>query len=130
MEGEGEGGGGVGSWECKYSNLESLEKVTTFFQKRGKEDLFAKIFDPFLGTGSNGLLRNIRCFTPDRVILPIQLFYFIFNYSGDLKYGLVRILNGKKRLGCKWSESQMGSEIRKPNHLKSGQTAAILSKTI
>ena len=27
----------------------------------------------------------------------------------------------KKRLGCKWSGFRMVSEIRKPNHLKSGQ---------
>ena len=27
----------------------------------------------------------------------------------------------KNRLGCLWSEFQMGSEIRKPNCLKSGQ---------
>ena len=36
----------------------------------------------------------------------------------------------KKRLGCKWSGFRMGSEIRKPNHLKSLQMAPILSKTI
>ena len=35
-----------------------------------------------------------------------------------------------KRLVCKWSGFQMGSEIWKPNHLKSGQMAASLSKTI
>ena len=36
----------------------------------------------------------------------------------------------QKRLGCKWSGFWMGSEIWKPNHLKSRQMAAILSKTI
>ena len=36
----------------------------------------------------------------------------------------------KKRLGCKRSGFQMGSEIRKPNPLKYGRMAAILSKTI
>ena len=36
----------------------------------------------------------------------------------------------KKRLGCKWSGFWMWSEIQKPNHLKSTQMAAILSKTI
>ena len=35
----------------------------------------------------------------------------------------------KKKLGCKWYGFQMGSEIWKPNHLKSRQTDAILSKT-
>ena len=36
----------------------------------------------------------------------------------------------QNRLGCKWSEFRMGSEFWKPNHLKSGQMATILSKTI
>ena len=36
----------------------------------------------------------------------------------------------QRRLGCKWSGFWMGSEIRKLNHLKSGQMANILSKTI
>ena len=36
----------------------------------------------------------------------------------------------EKRLGWKWSEFWMGSEIQKPNHLISWQMAAILSKTI
>ena len=35
----------------------------------------------------------------------------------------------EKRLGCKWSWFWMGSEIRKPRNLKSGQMATILSKT-
>ena len=35
----------------------------------------------------------------------------------------------QNRLGGKWSGFPMGSEFRKPNHLKSGQMAAILSKT-
>ena len=34
---------------------------------------------------------------------------------------------GQKRLCCKWSGFGMGSEIRKPNHLKSGPMASILS---
>ena len=34
----------------------------------------------------------------------------------------------KRRLVCKWSGFQMGSEIWKPNHLKSGQTAAFCQK--
>ena len=34
----------------------------------------------------------------------------------------------KKRLVCKWSKFLMGSEIRKPYHLKSGPMATILSK--
>ena len=36
----------------------------------------------------------------------------------------------KKGLVCKWSGFRMWSEIRKPNHLKSGQMVAILLKTI
>ena len=36
----------------------------------------------------------------------------------------------QKRLGCEWSGSRMGSEIRKPNHLKSRKMGVILSKTI
>ena len=36
----------------------------------------------------------------------------------------------EKRLGFEWSGFQMGSEIRKPKHLESGQMAAILSKNI
>ena len=36
----------------------------------------------------------------------------------------------KKRLGCKWSWFWKGAEIQKPNHLKSGQMATIMSKTI
>ena len=36
----------------------------------------------------------------------------------------------QNRLGGKWSGFPMGSEFRKPNHLKSGQMAAILSKTL
>ena len=36
----------------------------------------------------------------------------------------------KKRLGYKWSTFWMGSKIWKPNHLKSGQMVAILSKII
>ena len=51
-------------------------------------------------------------------------------YTGDLKYGLVWILNGQKRLCCKWSGFQMGSKIRKPDHLRSRQMAANLSRTI
>ena len=39
-------------------------------------------------------------------------------YSGDLKSRLVLILNGQMRLVCKLSGLRMGSEIRKPNHLK------------
>ena len=39
-------------------------------------------------------------------------------------------MNGQKEVGCKWSGFRMGSEILKPNHLKSRQMAAILSKTI
>ena len=34
----------------------------------------------------------------------------------------------EKRLGCKWSRFQMGSEIRKPNHLKSEQMAPFCQK--
>ena len=50
---------------------------------------------------------------------------------GDLEYWLVWILNGKKRdWFCKWSGFLMGSEIWKPNYLKSGQMATISSKTI
>ena len=45
-------------------------------------------------------------------------------YSGDLKSDLVWILIGPKEVGF-W----MGSEIWKPNPLKSGQMAAIMSKT-
>ena len=41
--------------------------------------------------------------------------------EGDLKYGLVWILNGQKRLVCKWSGFRKVSEIRKLDHLKSGQ---------
>ena len=51
-------------------------------------------------------------------------------YRGDLKFDLVWILNGQNSLGCKWSGFRMGSEIQKPNHLKSGQMAAILLKII
>ena len=51
-----------------------------------------------------------------------------FLYSGDLKSGLVWFQMVKKRLVCKWSGFYMGSEIRKPNHLKSGQMAAIWIK--
>ena len=36
----------------------------------------------------------------------------------------------KKRLVCKCSGFQMGSEVWKPDHLKNGQLATILSKTI
>ena len=45
-------------------------------------------------------------------------------YTEGWKYTVV-----KKKLGCIWSRFLMESEIRKPNHLKSGQIAAILSKT-
>ena len=48
-------------------------------------------------------------------------------YREDLKSGLVWMLIVEKRLGCKWSRSQMGSEIWKPNLLKSRQMADILS---
>ena len=34
----------------------------------------------------------------------------------------------KKRLSCEWFGFQMGSEIGKPNHLKSGQIGIILYK--
>ena len=60
------------------------------------------------------------------VCIQILTVYKFKNYSGDVRSRLVRILNGRKRLVCKWS----GSEIRKPNHLKSRQMGAILSKTI
>ena len=36
----------------------------------------------------------------------------------------------EKRFGCKWYKFQMGSEIQKPDLLKSSKLAAILSKTI
>ena len=71
----------------------------------------------------------------------------IFNYfcpqlfrqeaQWDLKFGLFWILNGWKEVGLQmvriwntiWNpEAQPLSEIRKPNPLKSGQIAAILSK--
>ena len=48
-------------------------------------------------------------------------------HSGDLKSGSQMV---EKSLGSKWSGFQMGSEIRKPNHFKSKQMAAILHKTI
>ena len=50
--------------------------------------------------------------------------------SGDLKSWLVWISKVEKRLGYKWSRFWMGSEIWKPNHLKSKQMTAIMSKTI
>ena len=43
-------------------------------------------------------------------------------YSGDR--------NPTFLLDCKWSRFWMASELQKPNHLKSGQMAVILSKTI
>ena len=43
------------------------------------------------------------------------------DYSGALKSRLVWIKNGQKSLGCKWLGFLMGSEIPKPNHLKSRQ---------
>ena len=54
----------------------------------------------------------------------------ISTYSENLKSRLVWILNGTKRLGCKWSGFWMGSAFRKPNHLKCRQMSAISSKTI
>ena len=36
----------------------------------------------------------------------------------------------KKRLVCKWLKFWIASEIWKPDHLKSGEMAAILLKTI
>ena len=51
-------------------------------------------------------------------------------YSGDLKSGLVWITNDRERLGCNCSRFQLGSEIWTPNHLKSVQMTAILSKNI
>ena len=37
--------------------------------------------------------------------------------------------NGQKQLVCKWSGFRIESDIWKPDHLKSGQMSAILSKT-
>ena len=51
------------------------------------------------------------------------------SWSGDLKSRFVWISNGLKEVGMQ-SGFQMGSEIQKPSHLKSGQMGAILSKTI
>ena len=42
-------------------------------------------------------------------------------YSKDLKSGLVWITDSRKRLDCEWSRSQIGTEIWKPNYLKSNK---------
>ena len=44
--------------------------------------------------------------------------------SGNMKSGVVWILNGQKKVGLR-----MGSKIWKPNYLKFVQMAAILSKS-
>ena len=49
-------------------------------------------------------------------------------FSGDLKSGLVWISNGWKEVGLQMIWISNGNEIQKPNHLKLGQMAAILSK--
>ena len=54
----------------------------------------------------------------------------IKKYCGDLKSGLVWISNGPKKVGLQMVRILKGSEILKPNYLKSSQMAAILSKTI
>ena len=41
-----------------------------------------------------------------------------------------RFLIVKNRMVCKWYGFQKGSKIQKPDHLKSGQMVAIVSKTI
>ena len=38
--------------------------------------------------------------------------------SRDLQFGYAHISKAKKRSVCKWSGFQVGSEIQKPNHLK------------
>ena len=53
--------------------------------------------------------------------------YTTFLYSGDLKSRQVWILNDWKKVGLHMVQIYMGSEIPKPNQLKSGQIAAILS---
>ena len=44
-------------------------------------------------------------------------FIRLIKYRGDMKSGLVWISMVKKRLVCKWSGFQTGSEIQKYNHL-------------
>ena len=55
---------------------------------------------------------------------------FGLKYSGYLKRGSSEFQMVKKGLVCKWSGFWTVSEIQKPDHLKSRQMAAILSKTI
>ena len=52
------------------------------------------------------------------------------DYRGDLKSELVWISNGQKEVGLQIVCILMGYEIWKLNHLKSGEVATILSKTI
>ena len=86
--------------------------------------------DPFLCTRKDLLQRGTWSLASERKMLLKQLEgnnYHACKHinstlcSGNLKFGCNRISNGPKRSVCKWSRFWMGTEIWKPDHLKSRQ---------